>query len=132
MEAWRSTWRNGIAPELSADALLALQMALQNDDRRLLQECTTSPPPLQCVEDLPCKGACALGYAGWQGKRLETVAEVETYFARACFAADQRLGELSACRWFINWYDNTPRGEMIAALLPEVDLALAGRVKEVA
>jgi hypothetical protein len=44
-----------------------------------------------------------VGYCAWQGDGLETVAEVEEFFARVCFEADQVLGEPAACRWFLNW-----------------------------
>jgi hypothetical protein len=56
---------------------------------------------------------------------LETVSEVEEFFARACFETDQRLGEPAACRWFLNWYDETPREEMRRQLLAEVNRSLA-------
>jgi hypothetical protein len=71
--------------------------------------------------------ACALGYCGWQGDGLESVGEVEEFFARACFEADQRLGEPAACRWFLNWYDDTPREAMRQQLLGEVNWTLAQR-----
>ena len=128
MESWRKVWRDGMAPQLSVTALSALQQALQNDDPRLLQGATTSPPPLECVRDWPVEAACVLGFCGWQGEGLETVAEVEEFFARSCFEADQRLGEPAACRWFLNWFDDTPRDEMRRALLAEVEKALADRI----
>jgi hypothetical protein len=61
---------------------------------------------------------------------LETVAEVEEFFARVCFEADQRLGEPAACRWFLNWYDEAPRAEMRRLLLAEVNRALALRPRD--
>jgi hypothetical protein len=128
MESWRKVWREGMAPQLSVAALGALQKALQNDDPRLLQGATTSPPPLECVRDWPVEAACVLGYCGWQGEGLETVAEVEEFFARACFETDQRLGEPAACRWFLNWFDDTPRDEVRRDLLTEVTRTLARRL----
>ncbi len=127
MESWRKTWRDGLAPQISTKALMALRDALANDDARLLQGATTTPPPLQCVQDWPVEAACALGYCGWQGEGLESVAEVEEYFAQRCHECDQRLGEPAACRWFINWADETPRDEMRLALLAEVRETLAAR-----
>ncbi len=127
MESWRKVWREGVAPLLSTSGLEALQQALKNDDARLLQGLTTTPPPLQCVQDWPVEAACALGFCGWQGDGLETVAEVEEFFARTCFEIDQRLGEPAACRWFLNWFDETPREEMREQLLAEVQRALAQR-----
>ncbi len=127
MENWRRVWREGVAPLLSDDGLAALKAALEKDDGRLLQGATTSPPPLQCVRDWPVEAACALGYCGWVGDGLETVAEVEEYFARMCFEIDQRLGEPAACRYALNWFDETPRDEMRRELLPEVVKTLEER-----
>lgn len=127
MESWKKVWRDGVAPLLSTHSLETLRGALSTDDVRLMQGATTTPPPMQCVQDWPVEAACALGYCGWQGEGLETVAEVEEFFARMCFEIDQRLGEPAACRWFLNWYDETPRNEMREALLAEVNLTLAQR-----
>jgi hypothetical protein len=127
MEGWQKVWREGVTPLLSTAALEALRQALMHDDARLLQGATTSPPPLQCVQDWPVEAACALGFCGWQGEKLETVAEVEEYFARMCFEIDQRLGEPAACRWFLNWFDETPREQMREQLLAEVNRSLAQR-----
>ena len=127
MESWRLVWRDGFAPVLSTTGLEALRDALLLDDPRLTQGSTTTPPPLMCVQDWPVEAACALGYCGWQGDTLDTVGQVEEFFARACFEADQRLGEPAACRWFLNWFDDTPRAQMRRDLLAEVELALADR-----
>lgn len=126
MESWRSVWRKGFAPQFSTASLLALKEALENDSPLLLQGATCSPPPLQCVRDWPVEAACAIGYCGWKGCDLETVEEVEEFFARACFEADQRLGE-PAAGLFINWQDETPRGKMNRELLSEVLLELKVR-----
>lgn len=128
METWRKVWREGLAPQLSTAGLEALRDGLSNDDVRLIQGATTTPPPLPCVQDWAVEGACVLGYCGWQGDGLETVAEVEEFFARACFETDQVLGEPAACRWFLNWYDDTPRDEMRRQLLAEVSRVLAQRL----
>src|SRR5262249_17254905 len=104
MESWRKVWREGLAPQISSAGLEALRSALATDDARLLQSARTSPPPLQCMRDCCVSGACALGWCGWQGDGLETVAEVEEYFALACFDCDLRLGEPAACRWFLSWF----------------------------
>lgn len=124
MEAWRKVWREGFVPVLSRRALEALRDALRDDDPRLLQGCTTNPPPLMVVLDWPVEGACATGFCGWQGEELGTVGEVEEFFAEVCFLADQRLGEPAACRHFLNWYDDTPRDEMRRELLAEVERCL--------
>jgi hypothetical protein len=128
MQSWRTVWRKGFLPNLPTTGLRALREALQNDDPRLTQGSTTTPPPLLCVQDWLVEAACALGFCGWQGEDLATVGEVEEFFARVCFEADQRLGEPAACRWFLNWFDDSPRDEMRRELLAEVERALAARV----
>jgi hypothetical protein len=128
MESWRKVWRDGLAPVLSSEGLEALKQALESDDPRLLQGATTTPPPLQCVQDWPVEAACGVGFCGWQGDGLETVAEVEEFFARVCFEVDQRLGEPAGCRWFLNWFDETPRDDMRRLLLGEVGRTLAQRL----
>jgi hypothetical protein len=127
MESWRKVWREGVAPLLTTEGLQALARALASDDPRLLQGATTSPPPLQCVQDWPVEAACGIGFCGWQGEGLETVAEVEEFFARVCFEVDLALSEPAGCRWFLNWFDETPRDEMRCQLLAEVNRELAQR-----
>jgi hypothetical protein len=128
MESWRKVWREGLAPLLSTSGLQALREALVNDDARLLQGATTTPPPLQCVQDWPVEAACVIGYCGWQGDGLESVAQVEEFFARICFEVDQRLGEPAGCRWFLNWFDDLPRQEVRTQLRAEVTRTLAQRL----
>jgi hypothetical protein len=127
VEIWRKVWRDGVIPLLSRSALEALKRGLADDDPRLIQGATTSPPPLQCVQHEPCEAACALGYAGWIGEELDTVRDVEEFFAKTAFEIDQLLDEPAGCRWFLNWFDETPRDEMRRELLGEVHLALANR-----
>ncbi len=128
MELWRNVWRNGFVPVLSTSGLVALREALQNDDPRVVQGATTTPPPLLCVQDWPVEACCALGFCGWQGDALDTVGEVEEHFAKCCFEADERLNEPAGCRHFLNWFDDTPRTDMVRDLLCEVELALTNRV----
>jgi hypothetical protein len=131
LESWRDCWRRGFAPQISDAGLEALRRALLQDDPTLIQGGTTVPPPLQCCQDWPVERACPVGYAGWRGDGLQTVIEVEEYFAALCFAADQRLGEPAGCRHFLNAVDEWPRAEMIRQLLTEVDAELVRR-REVA
>ena len=142
MESWRLVWRNGFAPILPTEGMRALADALRTDDPRLTQGSTTTPPPLMCVQDWPCEAACFLGYIGAMehggfadetptGRQTNpnaaTVGQVEEFFARACYEADLRLGEPAACRWLLDWFDDTPRDRMRADLLAEIELALTGR-----
>lgn len=124
MEKWRLVWREGILPLLSPDSLQALLAALVNDDPRVIQGATTMPPPLECIQDWPVEAACGIGFCGWQGNGLKTVAEVEEYIMWVCFEVDQKLGELAACRSFLNWFDETPRDQMRIELIAEINLAL--------
>jgi hypothetical protein len=128
MTTWQRVWRDGFAPVISRSGLLALRKALKHDDRRIAQGATTTPPTIANICDCPVEAACALGYCGWQVEGgCETVGQVEEYFERICFEADQRLGEPAGCRWFLNWYDETPRPDMIRSLLDEVELELQTR-----
>jgi len=123
LENWRRCWR-AAAGVLARNELEALRAGLLLDDRCLLQGATTEPPPLMVCQDWPVEACCPLAYAGWQCG-LTTVAEVEEFFARVCHEIDEALGEPAGCRWLLNWIDETPRAAMIAALLPEVETALA-------
>jgi hypothetical protein len=127
IEAWRKAWRDGIAPQLSAAALEALARALESDDPQLLQGATTSPPPLQSLQDAPVEAACPLALAAWKGDGLRTVGEVEEAFARLCMETDLALGEPAAVRYFLNAWDDGDRGTMRAELLTEVRGELARR-----
>jgi hypothetical protein len=59
-----------------------------------------------------------------------TVEEVEEYFARICYEADKLLGEPAAIRYFLNWFDETPRDTMLRKLLLEVSRSIAYIVTE--
>jgi hypothetical protein len=127
MESWRKVWREGIAPLMSESGLRALLAGLESDDAALTQGCTTTPPPMQSVLDWPCEGACVIGYAAWKGEGKLLVGEVEEYFADVCYRADMALGEPAAVRYFLNWFDYTPRDVMRAELLREVNNELTIR-----
>ncbi len=127
MESWRIVWRDGFAPVLSTEGLESLWRALRDDDAQLTQGATTMPPPLMCNSDRELNGCCSIGWCGWKGEQLATVGAVEEFFARTCFEADQRLGEAGGCRWFLNWFDDTPRQRMRQELLVEVERLLEQR-----
>ncbi len=128
MDNWRKVFRDGLAPLLSVRALEALQQALASDDVHLIQGETTIPGGTVCKVHWPVDGACLLAYPGWQTEGMETVAEVETFFASLCASVDDRMGEQASCRHLIEWFDDTDRDEMRKELLAEVELALAERV----
>jgi hypothetical protein len=127
MEMWRRVWRDGLAPRLSPEALEALRVGLERDDPQLVQGTTCSPPALQSLSGRPVETACALGYCGWHGEGLATVGEVEDYFQQLCDGADERMAERAVCRFFLNWYDDTPRDAMRRLLLAEVEAMLRCR-----
>src|SRR5258706_2911603 len=77
MESWRKVWRDGFAPQLSTAGLDALRHALREDDTRLIQGVTTSPPPIPCLREWAVEGACAVAFCAWQGEGFDTVGEVE-------------------------------------------------------
>lgn len=107
-------------------AVRALRDALYADSSVLVQGSTTVPPPLACVVEWPCQGTCLLGYLGWEDPYLRpgsayTVEAVEQRFAEMCFKIDQELGEPAACRWLLNWWDDTPRPDALKGALIVVD-----------
>ena len=132
MEQWRRVWRDGVAPHLSPAGLHALQNALLCNDSRLMQGATSFPPPVDGLGECEVGRACAIGYCGWQGEGLSRVDELDEYFARICDEADLAFQEPAACRFFLNWFDETPRAEMRRELLGEVTLALATRIQRAA
>lgn len=125
MESWRKVWREGFVPLFNRDAMESLATALRTDDKRLIQGATSSPPPLMCVQDWPVEAACAIGWCMWQGQDAN-LGEVEEFFARICYEADQIIGEPAACRYYLKWFDDTPRDVMRRELLAEVELVLHG------
>lgn len=146
MENWRHVWRDGFLPDIATETLKALHDAVLADDPRLSQGSTTTPPPLMCVSDWPVECGCPIAYCGiianggfesttpesYQNKLKDnpnccTVGTAEEEFAKLCFQADQRLGEPAACRWFLNWVDETPRNEMRRELLAELKKNLKER-----
>jgi hypothetical protein len=124
---WQHAFRDGFAPLLGVGPLEALADALARDSAELMQHGTTTPPAFPGVEDWPVEAACAVGYCGWRGEGLKTVAEVNEYFCRLCAAATERLGEPFGFGRFTGWFDHTPRGEMRPALLAEVRRELGRR-----
>jgi hypothetical protein len=126
MTLWQRVWRLGLAPQLTRGALGALHRALADDDRRLVQGRTMTPPAGVGLDDALVESACALGWLGLH-QGCTTVGALERYFARLCLAADTALGEPGASRHFLDWFDATPRAVMRGALLAEVQRSLRQR-----
>lgn len=123
MEPWRSCFRDGIAPVLSAGELEALAAALRARDPRLVQGRIAEP----CGRREAPLGACAVALAGWLGGGLTTVGELAVFYRHVLRLADHRLGDRRARNAFVAWYDLSPRALMLRELLPEVERALAAR-----
>jgi len=147
-EPWRKTFRRGILPALwemaggrlgYVKALRAVEhYLLGDDDGTLCQGNTTealgdsfSVRDYPGRGDRPCDGACFVGYLVWKGGLVKTKAEratineVEEGFAQMCFLTDKHMGEPAACRWFLNWFDETPMSSVRQPLLREVMRALS-------
>ena len=132
MPAWKKVFRNGLLPHITEIELRTLRKLIVEDDKRLLQGATTTPPPLMCVQDWSVEAACLTGMCGWAsltaGELTEaTVGDVEAAFAKLCFDIDQTIGEPGGVRHLLCWYDETPRDEMRRELLIEIDLALSNK-----
>ena len=120
MEAWRKVCRKAFYPLVKMDTLHQLWLAIGAEDPRLNQGYTTDPPPLMAVQDWPVESVgCPLAMCGVL-EGLETVGDVEEYFARLCFEIDNRLGEPGGVRWLLNWHDETPRAEVFSELFREI------------
>lgn len=155
---WRKCFRDGFAPQLSADELDALAVACETDDPRLVQGCTTFPLPEHSNAGEAVERGCMSGYVGAirhggfacsadaaravafsvpvpvptphvpiTNYTPATVGDCEEEFAQMCFKADELLGEPAACRWFLNWFDDTPREQMLKELGAECRNVLAAR-----
>lgn len=128
MESWRYVFRHGFAPVLPLEGLKILKVALETDDRFLLQGRTTFPTQLEDVaDDRTCEAGCPIatcGVAEHGGYGVATVGQVQDFFAKSCFDADQKLGDPASCRRLLNWIDGTDRDEMRRELLAEVNLAI--------
>lgn len=118
--AWKKVFRDGIAPSLSDDSLEYLLGALERDDPELVQGSTTVPPPLMIYHDYDCNGGCAVAYAIWKGEGIRLIGELEEKWAAVLWEADQRLGEPAAVRYFLNFWDDTPREVVRRELSAEI------------
>jgi hypothetical protein len=131
MERWQVAFR-AAAPFLGLGGLRALEKALRDDDPRLVQGVTTSPPAHLVMLSWPVEQACLYCYCGWQGDGLGTVGEAQEFFGEAVAATDRAMGEPAGARHLISFWDEAPRGEARAALLPEVRRAVEALEKAAA
>jgi hypothetical protein len=122
--SWRSVFRRGILPHLSRAALLTLKTALEIDDKRLIQNSTTFPPPSEPFLEMPIERACPIGFSLWQSLGLKTVGGVEEAFFQLCLKSDEAIGEIGATRHLLNHIDSHDRQRVWSELLIEVNRAL--------
>ncbi len=127
MEAWKKVFHDGLVPHLDMYDLGWLKQLLQENSVKLIQGTTVLPSGAWGKEK--AERSCLLGCIGML-RGIQTVDEIEEFFASMCFSIDDTMGEPAACRWLLNFYDDTPRREMIDALLPEVDIALKKKEQE--
>lgn len=130
IETWRRVWRDGFLPHIQTEELIKAMEMFAADDPRITQGSTTTPPPLMAVQDWPIEAGCLIGLFGAirnGGFQVATVGEAEECFAQLCYHADQNLGEVAACRWLLNWFDDTPRPIVIREMLSELNRAIAER-----
>lgn len=120
MESWRKAWREGIAPQLSIAGLERLRQHLEEGGRLLLQGATTHPPAYTANLDLPVECCCPIGTALLTNGA--TVRDIINQFSDVCDSASWRLGEQSACRYFLNWWDENNKQLVVTELLAEINL----------
>jgi len=128
MQPWRQVFRDGIAPQLPLEALEGLRLGLVRNDPRLRPGSTVESA--WGVYGVQIIQACAIGYGGWKGARLETAQDIEAFFAGVCSRANEALGDPGACGAFIRWFDGNRREVVFPQLLSEVNRAIAARTEQ--
>ncbi len=116
---------DGFFPQIGTDSL-----------RELLRLCRTDNPAL--VQGTNCLWqewsetsqlkTCAIGSVAVAEGNLDPD-QIENRFAELCAGADSRIGEYAACRWFLNWHDETPREAMLSALASEIEAEIKRRTE---
>lgn len=119
MERWRKAWRE-IAARLPAGGLRELLAALHTNNPELVQGMTGVP---RSPGDSTCIGGCAISFCGWKTGAFKTINGAYEYLARATYGVRHSNA-------FLDWFDLSPRAEMLVELLPEVELALQTKLTE--
>ena len=131
---WQTVWRKGIAPQLDRHGIEELRIALIIDDSRLIQGTTTCPNIMDHNPGRACEAGCGIAFPIWQADTEQDIHDISEKFSLVCDKCDADLlnatGDEVACRFFINWFDDTPRQIMRKLLLDEVELWLAEHPKE--
>ncbi len=121
----RDVWRKGLAPLLSLEQIERLRIALVTNDPRLEQGVTVLPRVLDEDDPAEATSACMLAYCALG--ELRRAAAIEAWFASMCYRIDCAMGEASACRHLLCWWDDMPRDVVRNAMLAEVQRTLAER-----
>lgn len=127
MESWKLVLRTGFLPLWKTEVLERAVALMKADSPFLTQGSTTTPPPLMCVQDWPAEACDIVAYCSVDDAFSCTVGQVEEGFAKSCFGADTALGEPAACRWFLHFWDDTPRGECFRLVIEEFERELESR-----
>lgn len=122
---WVRAFRLGILPQLDEEALVALYVALNADDSRIIQGATLEPPALEFTEMELVESCCPLAFCIWQGEEM-TVSELEGHWCDMLATCD-KLAYPRASRDFLRWWDATPRHLAVKALCREVLYVWANR-----
>lgn len=120
MESWRRILREAALPALSTEGLQALLSGITDEDPQLIQRGICIPPLFDDTDDWAVEAGDLIGYAGWKSGACRTVSECTAYHAQVLKDIDARLGAKGASHPLVNWYDDEPREEVWAALLPEI------------
>lgn len=127
MEPWRLAWRD-IAQRLPTHGLYRLWQACETDDTHLVQGTTA----ISDVTELngACVGGCAIGYAIAMdplecGREPLAIDTVKDQFGDIIDA----IGNVTS-NDFVDWFDNSKRGEVLKELLAECELELTRRASD--
>jgi hypothetical protein len=122
---WQWAFERGIAPVLSTGSLEYLERLLSEDSPQLVQHVVALPAQPELQDGL-ADAFCALAACG-AAEGLETPRELCDFFQCVYEEAGQRAGDPMAAGYFVGFYDHTPRGEMVPALLAVVRGVMSGR-----
>ena len=91
MDSWRIVWRDGFGPVLFHGGAGGPPRCPEGRRPPLGAGRDDHAAPADVRAGLAGRGRVRPGLCGWLGEGLSTVGEVEEFFARACFEADERL-----------------------------------------
>lgn len=126
-EATRRVFHEGFVPLLKDEELWVLKGWLTMAPERFKQGYTLYPVPTPAEEPymMPDCG-CLITNIG-RINMLKYADELYEYFARMCYNIDQNMGEPSAVRYLLNWYDDSPWEDVKNGSIEELEAALQCR-----